>query len=169
LKVVFVAGGWSDFSSTTTKGVSGVTADVCEKPGAVLLAAPGKWMEGNMAARVKSGGLDFYKARCSVLQGELEELRTALGAAGEAWYEKYRALEEMARRSAEEAEEFKTYADQAVELRRQVFVLEKALLAQLEAHSLALLDLASQVSRGGPWIRDDQQAKALRRVEGIAL
>jgi hypothetical protein len=147
LKVVFVAGGWSDFSSTTTKGVSGVTADVCEKPGAVLLAAPGKWMEGNMAARVKSGGLDFYKARCSVLQGELEQMRAVLRNADETAAERYQSLTERARGLVEELELAKHDAAQAVELRRQVFALEAALAAQSQAHATILINLMDRASR----------------------
>jgi hypothetical protein len=97
-----------------------------------------------MAARVKSGGIDFYKARCSVLEGELEELRAVLRGADEVWDEKYRALAETVRRLEEKFEEVKFQADQAVELRRQVFVLEAAFAAQTQAHTTVVLDLAAR-------------------------
>jgi hypothetical protein len=95
---------------------------------------------------VKSGGLDFYKARCSVLQGEVEGLRASLREA-----ETYRVLAnavppltEKMKELEEQLELAKHDASQAVELRRQVSMLETMLGAQSQAHTTVLLDIAAQ-------------------------
>jgi chromosome segregation ATPase len=103
-----------------------------------------------MAVRVKSGGIDFYKARCSVLQGELEQMREALSAvtteASKAQNERV-GLVDTIMRLEQKLEEVKFQAAQAVELQRQVFVLEATLAAQSQAQTTMLAELVERVGR----------------------